>query len=153
MICHLCTPLATSPFSPSTTSSSYPPHSLTLLPISSFLSNDTKNAKFCSNLSVSNGSRKAGRVKIRAMTSSSFGSRLEETVKKTTSEHPVVVYSKTWCSWVPNFLFSLFFLCLCCERLLLFGCFILGFLEFSCLFAFFDVYGVKDLLLFGVSFL
>ncbi|PKI76824.1 hypothetical protein CRG98_002810 [Punica granatum] len=31
--------------------------------------------------------------------SSSFGSRLEDTVKKTLSENPVVVYSKTWCSY------------------------------------------------------
>lgn len=29
----------------------------------------------------------------------SFGSRLEETVKKTITENPVVVYSKTWCSY------------------------------------------------------
>ncbi|KAE9463791.1 hypothetical protein C3L33_04292, partial [Rhododendron williamsianum] len=28
----------------------------------------------------------------------SFGSRLEETVKKTITENPVVVYSKSWCS-------------------------------------------------------
>lgn len=35
---------------------------------------------------------------IRAM-SSSFGSRLEENVKKTVAENPVVVYSKTWCSY------------------------------------------------------
>lgn len=32
--------------------------------------------------------------------SSSFGARLEETVKKTVAENPVVIYSKTWCSWV-----------------------------------------------------
>ncbi|PSR89721.1 Glutaredoxin-C5 like [Actinidia chinensis var. chinensis] len=37
-------------------------------------------------------------VKVRAM-SASFGSRLEETVKKTIGENPVVVYSKTWCSY------------------------------------------------------
>ncbi|PIA40146.1 hypothetical protein AQUCO_02500095v1 [Aquilegia coerulea] len=30
---------------------------------------------------------------------SSFGSRLEDTVKKTISENPVVIYSKTWCSY------------------------------------------------------
>lgn len=42
-------------------------------------------------------------IKIRAMCSSSFGSRLEETVKKTVDENPVVVYSKTWCSWVLDF--------------------------------------------------
>ena len=44
--------------------------------------------------------RSARPVKVRAM-SASFGSRLEETVKKTIGENPVVVYSKTWCSWVP----------------------------------------------------
>ncbi|RDX86216.1 Glutaredoxin-C5, chloroplastic, partial [Mucuna pruriens] len=38
------------------------------------------------------------RSSVRA-TSSSFGSRLEDTVKKTVSENPVVVYSKTWCSY------------------------------------------------------
>ncbi|GFZ20176.1 hypothetical protein Acr_28g0008810 [Actinidia rufa] len=43
------------------------------------------------------GPRSARPVKVRAM-SASFGSRLEETVKKTIGENPVVVYSKTWCS-------------------------------------------------------
>ncbi|KAI3678754.1 hypothetical protein L6452_38057 [Arctium lappa] len=42
--------------------------------------------------------RKNGGLKIRAMTAS-FGSRLEETVKKTVTDNPVVVYSKTWCSY------------------------------------------------------
>ncbi|KAI4300106.1 hypothetical protein L6164_033520 [Bauhinia variegata] len=37
-------------------------------------------------------------LSVQAM-SSSFGSRLEETVKKTVEENPVVVYSKTWCSY------------------------------------------------------
>ncbi|XP_050206698.1 monothiol glutaredoxin-S10 [Mercurialis annua] len=46
-----------------------------------------------------NGSRKhRPLISIRAM-SSSFGSRLEESVKKTVSENPVVVYSKSWCSY------------------------------------------------------
>ncbi|XP_057424873.1 monothiol glutaredoxin-S10-like isoform X2 [Lotus japonicus] len=31
--------------------------------------------------------------------SSSFGSRLEDTIKKTVADNPVVVYSKTWCSY------------------------------------------------------
>ncbi|XP_010323070.1 monothiol glutaredoxin-S10 [Solanum lycopersicum] len=44
------------------------------------------------------GPRKIGRVQIRAM-SGSFGSRLEESVKKTITENPVVVYSKSWCSY------------------------------------------------------
>ncbi|KAJ9564893.1 hypothetical protein OSB04_000859 [Centaurea solstitialis] len=42
--------------------------------------------------------RKHGALKIQAMTAS-FGSRLEETVKKTVTDNPVVVYSKTWCSY------------------------------------------------------
>ncbi|KAL2323374.1 hypothetical protein Fmac_027753 [Flemingia macrophylla] len=36
---------------------------------------------------------------VRASSSSSFGSRLEDTIKKTVSDNPVVVYSKTWCSY------------------------------------------------------
>ncbi|TKY52799.1 Glutaredoxin-C5 [Spatholobus suberectus] len=32
-------------------------------------------------------------------TSSSFGSRLEDAIKKTVAGNPVVVYSKTWCSY------------------------------------------------------
>ncbi|MQL81274.1 hypothetical protein Taro_013741 [Colocasia esculenta] len=38
-------------------------------------------------------------VRSMASSSSSFGSRMEESVKKTISENPVVVYSKTWCSY------------------------------------------------------
>ncbi|XP_009796776.1 monothiol glutaredoxin-S10 [Nicotiana tabacum] len=53
--------------------------------------------KFASRIE-NNGPRKMGRVQIRAM-SGSFGSRLEESVKKTITENPVVVYSKTWCSY------------------------------------------------------
>lgn len=33
------------------------------------------------------------------MAPSSFGSRLEESVKKTVADNTVVVYSKTWCSY------------------------------------------------------
>ncbi|XP_024018419.1 glutaredoxin-C5, chloroplastic isoform X2 [Morus notabilis] len=44
------------------------------------------------------GSRRCRPISVQAM-SSSFGSRLEETVKKTVTENPVVVYSKTWCSY------------------------------------------------------
>ncbi|KAH7662773.1 Thioredoxin-disulfide reductase protein [Dioscorea alata] len=36
---------------------------------------------------------------IRAMSSSSSGASFEESVKKTVKEHPVVVYSKTWCPY------------------------------------------------------
>ncbi|KAJ9169701.1 hypothetical protein P3X46_017863 [Hevea brasiliensis] len=45
-----------------------------------------------------NVSTRRGPVSVRVM-ASSFGSRLEETVKKTVAENPVVVYSKTWCSY------------------------------------------------------
>lgn len=48
-------------------------------------------------LSVNGRRRRYGAVSVQAM-ASSFGSRLEESVKKTVSENPVVVYSKTWCS-------------------------------------------------------
>ncbi|KAL6214449.1 hypothetical protein ACLB2K_013883 [Fragaria x ananassa] len=38
-------------------------------------------------------------ISVKSMSSSSFGSRLEESVKKTVDDNPVVVYSKTWCSY------------------------------------------------------
>ncbi|KAL6563794.1 Glutaredoxin-C5, chloroplastic [Orobanche gracilis] len=47
------------------------------------------------NTSSGNRTRNTGRVAC----ASTFGSRLEETVKKTVGENPVVVYSKTWCSY------------------------------------------------------
>ena len=34
---------------------------------------------------------------VRAFSSSSFRSCLEDTIKKTVAENPVVIYSKTWC--------------------------------------------------------
>ncbi|OMP09274.1 Glutaredoxin, partial [Corchorus olitorius] len=37
-------------------------------------------------------------LSVRGM-ASSFGSRLEDSVKKTVADNPVVVYSKTWCSY------------------------------------------------------
>ncbi|KAJ0966564.1 hypothetical protein J5N97_023481 [Dioscorea zingiberensis] len=45
--------------------------------------------------------RRDGDLVVRSMASSSasFGSRLEETVRKRVSENPVVIYSKTWCSY------------------------------------------------------
>lgn len=89
-----------------------------LLPISSA---KFSNGKLCRGLSrfSFHGTRRLGPVKIRAM-SASFGSRLEDSVKKTVTENPVVVYSKTWCSSVllilarpiKNFFFHLFFLLL-----------------------------------------
>lgn len=62
--------------------------------ISSYSANSV--ALFCRN-----GPRNVGLVTVRAM-SASFGARMEESVKKTLGENPVVVYSKTWCSWVFN---------------------------------------------------
>ncbi|EYU46373.1 hypothetical protein ABFS82_04G048100 [Erythranthe guttata] len=44
-------------------------------------------------------SKNAGLRQIRAMGSDSSGSGLEDTVKKTIVDNPVVVYSKTWCSY------------------------------------------------------
>ncbi|KAK8467803.1 hypothetical protein PHAVU_007G155300 [Phaseolus vulgaris] len=38
-------------------------------------------------------------VRATSSSSSSFGSRLEDTINKTVAENPVVVYSKTWCSY------------------------------------------------------
>ncbi|XP_019165775.1 PREDICTED: monothiol glutaredoxin-S10-like [Ipomoea nil] len=43
--------------------------------------------------------RKRAPTLIRAMSDSSSSSGLEDSVKKTVSENPVVVYSKTWCSY------------------------------------------------------
>ncbi|KAH6771294.1 Glutaredoxin family protein [Perilla frutescens var. hirtella] len=59
------------------------------------LSTYSKNsiALFCRS-----GPRSAGLVRVRAM-AASFGARMEESVKKTVCENPVVVYSKTWCSY------------------------------------------------------
>ncbi|KAL5711787.1 Monothiol glutaredoxin-S10 [Ranunculus cassubicifolius] len=52
---------------------------------------------FTSLKNINNG---GGITSIRSMTSSSsFGSRLEETVKNTVTENPVVIYSKSWCSY------------------------------------------------------
>ncbi|KAK7345704.1 hypothetical protein VNO77_16314 [Canavalia gladiata] len=62
-------------------------------------------AKFFFTLSIPiNASSRLSRTStlIRASSSSSsssFGSRLEETIKNTVTENPVVVYSKTWCSY------------------------------------------------------
>lgn len=109
------TPLSSGTFSPLAFSSIKPrSFNHSLLPISS---PNFSNGKFCrSFLRFSfNGTGRPGPLKIRAM-SASFGSRLEESVKRTVTENPVVVYSKTWCSLVLlillarpiNFFFHLF---------------------------------------------
>ncbi|KAK1601398.1 hypothetical protein QYE76_016513 [Lolium multiflorum] len=46
--------------------------------------------------------RRARAVAARAASSSpdsSFGSRMEESVKKTLADNPIVIYSKSWCSY------------------------------------------------------
>lgn len=64
----------------------------------SFINAHTLRTSSSSSLST-NCSRTCRPISVQAM-ASSFGSRLEESVKKTVAESPVVVYSKTWCSWV-----------------------------------------------------
>ncbi|XVE72829.1 hypothetical protein DITRI_Ditri11bG0069800 [Diplodiscus trichospermus] len=49
-------------------------------------------------LRVSGSRRQSKPTSVRGM-ASSFGSRLEESVKKTVADNPVVVYSKSWCSY------------------------------------------------------
>ncbi|XP_042057116.1 glutaredoxin-C5, chloroplastic-like isoform X2 [Salvia splendens] len=51
------------------------------------------------------GPRKKGLVVVRAM-SATFGARMEESVRKTVTENPVVVYSKTWYSSEVKSLFK-----------------------------------------------
>ncbi|XP_014514452.1 monothiol glutaredoxin-S10 [Vigna radiata var. radiata] len=58
------------------------------LPISSINASPSPNRNFPSVRATSSSS-----------SSSSFGSRLEDSIKKTVAENPVVVYSKTWCSY------------------------------------------------------
>jgi len=52
---------------------------------------------------LSLAARHARAVAARASSSSSpdpsFGSRMEESVKKTVADNPVVIYSKSWCSY------------------------------------------------------
>ncbi|KAL6502934.1 hypothetical protein OROHE_024102 [Orobanche hederae] len=90
----LCLPSRRSFWSPSI-SSRVP---LTGIPALSRFPNhciSTCNSTTSINTPRRNGSRNTGPVACAA----TFGSRLEETVKKTVVENPVVVYSKTWCSY------------------------------------------------------
>lgn len=90
--------------------------------------NNTHSLRTSSSSDLStNGSRTYRPISVQAM-ASSFGSRLEESVKKTVAESPVVVYSKTWCSWVQIFLsqsqlqfFNANFCVLCRGLCLVFG--------------------------------
>lgn len=96
-ICKAATSLAISITTPSlsTSSSHLLLPSLSLLPKSSIFSRNISTSSFRLTHVVKN----PGRVNVRAMSSSS-DSELEDTVKKTINDYPVVVYSKSWCSWV-----------------------------------------------------
>uniref|UniRef100_G3MQU3 Glutaredoxin domain-containing protein n=1 Tax=Amblyomma maculatum TaxID=34609 RepID=G3MQU3_AMBMU len=64
---------------------------------------------FCPSPSPSSSSRRSRTLTLTvrstsssspsSSSSSSFGARLEDSVKKTVAENPVVIYSKTWCSY------------------------------------------------------
>lgn len=108
-ICKAATSIAISITTPSlsTSSSHLLLPSLSLLPKSSIFSKNISTSSFRLTHVVKN----SGRVNFRVMSSSS-DSELEDTVKKTINDYPVVVYSKSWCSWVLDFLygFLVFFL-------------------------------------------
>ncbi|XP_059432321.1 glutaredoxin-C5, chloroplastic isoform X2 [Corylus avellana] len=70
----------------------------------SFINAHTLRTSSSSSLST-NCSRTCRPISVQAM-ASSFGSRLEESVKKTVAESPVVVYSKTWYSSEVKALFN-----------------------------------------------
>ncbi|KAL4367818.1 hypothetical protein GQ457_05G003620 [Hibiscus cannabinus] len=76
------------------------PGSFSHPPCNEFLHLQSSRASASISLSLrSNGSTKQCKpVLVRSM-GSTFGSRLEESVKKTVTSNPVVVYSKTWCSY------------------------------------------------------
>ncbi|KAL4360819.1 hypothetical protein GQ457_04G026740 [Hibiscus cannabinus] len=76
------------------------PGSFSQVPCNKFLhiQRNKASASACWSL-VYDGSRKRTKpMSIRGMASSS-GSDLEETVKKTVADNPVVVYSKSWCPY------------------------------------------------------
>ncbi|KAK6259871.1 Glutaredoxin - like 3 [Theobroma cacao] len=79
---------------------SFSSSSFTQLPCDKFLRFQRNVASTSASWSLGiNGSRKQSKpLSVRGM-ASSFGSRLEENVKKTVADNPVVVYSKTWCSY------------------------------------------------------
>ncbi|CAK8538175.1 unnamed protein product [Lathyrus sativus] len=87
-------------FNPSHTLS---PSSSSSLPKFFTLSNPISTPSPITNASSS--TKKCASTLIRATSSSpsssssSFGSHLEETIKNTLSQNPVVVYSKSWCSY------------------------------------------------------
>ncbi|CAN1269996.1 Glutaredoxin-C5, chloroplastic [Linum perenne] len=78
------------------------PPSLATLPITSFPLH--RRSLLTTTTTTFSGRHRPITAVVRAMSdssasSSSFGARLEETVKKTVAENPVVVYSKSWCSY------------------------------------------------------
>ncbi|GJX65711.1 monothiol glutaredoxin-S10 [Tanacetum coccineum] len=82
-----------------TTTSAHLTRTLTSLPLSPITHfPNTNSLSFIHKKTTLKTLKKHGVCKIHAETAS-FGSRLEDTVKKTVSDNPVVVYSKTWCSY------------------------------------------------------
>ncbi|CAN0897759.1 Monothiol glutaredoxin-S10 [Linum grandiflorum] len=81
------------------------PPSFAALPVTSFpLNHRRRSALLTATVYGSPKTHRPITTVVRAMSdstdsSSSFGARLEETVKRTVAENPVVVYSKSWCSY------------------------------------------------------
>ncbi|XVF21463.1 hypothetical protein REPUB_Repub12eG0092400 [Reevesia pubescens] len=70
------------------------------LPCNKFLHIQTNKASTSTSWSLGiNVSRKQSKPMLVRGMASSFGSRLEDSVKKTVADNPVVVYSKSWCSY------------------------------------------------------
>ncbi|KAL8101985.1 monothiol glutaredoxin-S10-like [Apium graveolens] len=93
-ICKAATSLALSITTPSLSTSS----SHLLLPSLSLLPKSSRNLSTSSFKLSTHVVKNPGRVSFRVMSSLS-DSELEGTVKKTISDYPVVVYSKSWCSY------------------------------------------------------
>ncbi|MBA0605688.1 hypothetical protein Godav_018234 [Gossypium davidsonii] len=76
------------------------PASFSHLPCNEFLRIQSNRASTSTSFSFGiNVSRKQCKPMLVRSMGSSFGSRLEESVKKTVASNPVVVYSKSWCSY------------------------------------------------------
>ncbi|MBA0791333.1 hypothetical protein Gohar_015914, partial [Gossypium harknessii] len=74
------------------------PASFSHLPCNEFLRIQSNRASTSTSFSLGiNVSRKQCKPMLVRSMGSSFGSRLEESVKKTVASNPVVVYSKSWC--------------------------------------------------------
>lgn len=101
-ICKAATSLAISITTPSLSTSS----SHLLLPSLSLLPKSSRNLS-TSSFKLTHVVKNPGRVNFRVMSSLS-DSELEGTVKKTINDYPVVVYSKSWCSWVVDSFYIVF---------------------------------------------